>query len=186
MLNTKKKKTVADIFKCLQEQYYVEVPFPLEYRIIEEAVASFFKFLEAQEFIKTKIDFSIAPQHRRGDIGYRHRHASDHIYNDDKEFFHYHLAIAESCPGLRIGSCPENLQLVPHTKENAIFMLASNFKSIMNTDDFSAGWHDVVQLEETYIGKPFSRWAVVAFIEAHGVKALPRTETHKYFSGVEI
>jgi len=275
MTDFEQQKNPENLFKNLQEKYYVEVPFPMKRKLIEEAVLAFFKFLEAPEEIKTEIDFTIAPQHRRGDIGYRHRDASDHLYNDNKEFFHFHptiferykdfiakhevlsnflnkakpiwdltyqtifnvlnmmetnfpgvvdkvfkvqgdpihimvrflkydwassgkylakphfdagsctLAIAESCAGLRIGSCPENLQLVPHTDEQAIFMLASNFKTIMDTSDFSAGWHDVIQLEDTYIGKPFSRWAVVAFIEAHGVKALPRTETHKYFSGIE-
>lgn len=260
------------LFKTLQEKYYVEVPFPMERKLIEEAVFAFFKFLESPAEIKTHIDFSIAPTHRRGEVGYRQRDANDHIYNDDKEFFHYHpaileryadfitkhkdlndflnkarriwdltyqivlnllqtietrfpnavekifkekpfhlvlrflkydwsnsgkylakphfdagsftLAIAESCPGLRIGSCPQNLQLVPHSEKQAIFMLASNYKTVMDSDEFSPGWHDVIQLEETYIGKPFSRWAVVAFIEAHGVTALPRTETHKYFTGV--
>ncbi|WP_019216762.1 hypothetical protein [Legionella tunisiensis] len=89
------------------------------------------------------------------------------------------LAIAESSPGLRIGSCPDDLKLVEHKDEHAVFMLASNFKQIMSTNEFSAGWHDVVQLDEALIGKPYARWAIVAFIEAHGVKALPRSETHK-------
>lgn len=37
-------------------------------------------------------------------------------------------------------------------------------------------------MSETQIGKPFARWAVVAFIEAQGVEALPRTETHKWYT----
>jgi hypothetical protein len=203
-------------------------------------------------------------------VGYKHRDPSDHIYNDSKEFFHFHpalfekypefleahpvvsnfvrqakpiweaayqtvsdilsvfeptfpgiharifdtdmvhvqlrflkydwqnsgallakphydagsctLAVAESCPGLRIGSSPENLRHVDHQPGNAIFMLSSNFKKMMDTDEFCPGWHDVIQVDKTLIGKPFARWAVVAFIEAHGVEALPRTETHKWYA----
>lgn len=242
---------------------------------IQEAVSAFLEFLKEPETVKSHIDFSIAPLHRRGDIGYKNRIASDHIYNDNKEFFHYHpaiwekynsfiyehpivhdflvkaepiwqatcltiqkvlnifeaafpgaydkifktdcvhvmlrflkydwqtsgkylakphfdagsfsLAIAESCPGLRIGSCPSTLKVVEYHPGQAIFMLSSNFKKVLtNTNEFSAGWHDVIQLDETQVGKPFARWAVVAFIEAHGVEALPRSETHKWFTGNEM
>jgi hypothetical protein len=92
------------------------------------------------------------------------------------------LAIAESEPGLRIGSCPENLQLVAHKEKEAIFMLSSNFKKLMDTDQLSPGWHDVIQLNETIIGKPYARWAIVAFIDGHDVEALPRSETHKWYA----
>jgi hypothetical protein len=91
------------------------------------------------------------------------------------------LAIAESCPGLRIGRCPETLKEVEHQSGQALFMLSSNFQKVMDTDVLSAGWHDVIQVDKTLIGKPFARWAIVAFIEAHGVEALPRTETHKWY-----
>ena len=91
------------------------------------------------------------------------------------------LAIAESSPGLRIGSCPEDLTLVAHKPENAIFMLASNFHKVMETEKLLPGWHDAIQLNETMIGKPYARWAVVAFIEAHNVEALSKSETHKYY-----
>ncbi|ASQ46027.1 hypothetical protein [Legionella clemsonensis] len=259
------------IFKQLQKLYYAPVPFPLETVVVENAINAFFKFLNEPEDIKNHIDFTIAPLHRRGDVGYKHRHANEHLYNDSKDFFHFHpalfekydtflkanavvldfvlkakpiwdlayktvygilqaldkkfpalvkkvfetehahvllrflkydwqesgkylakphfdagsftLAIAESSPGLRIGSCPENLKLVEHKEGHAIFMLSSNFKQIMPTEELSAGWHDVIQLDETRVGKPFARWAIVAFIEAHGVVALPRTETHKWYSG---
>jgi hypothetical protein len=62
-------------------------------------------------------------------------------------------------------------------------MLSSNFKCILDTDDLSAGWHDVIQVDKTIIGKPLARWAIVAFIEAQGVEALSRTETHKWYVG---
>lgn len=260
------------LYQSLQERSYFNVPFTLERSFLDEAVTAFFRFLEEPLEVKSQIDFSIAPIHRRGDVGFRLRNPDDHIYNDSKEFFHFHpalfnqypeflekhpvvndfvlkakpiweeayqvvknileafepdfpelskkvfhtetphfllrflkyhwqnsgkylakphfdagsftLAIAESGPGLRIGSGPDNLQLVEHKPGNAIFMLSSNFQKIMQGDQsnkLNAGWHDVIQLDETKIGKPFARWAVVAFIEAEGVEALPRTETHKWY-----
>ena len=259
-----------EIYKSLQEQFYTTLPFPMNPSVIQEAVQAFFKFLEEPEAVKTHIDFSIAPVHRRGDVGYQHRDPSGDVYNDSKEFFHFHpalfvqypeflekhpivndfvlkakpiwdlayqtifttlstlepdfpglcdkifdakyvhiqlrflkydwkssgkylakphfdagsfsLAIAESCPGLRIGSNPENLKPVNHKPGSAIFMLSSNFQKVMDTDKLSPGWHDVIQMDETFIGKPFARWAVVAFIEADGVEALPRSETHKWYA----
>jgi isopenicillin N synthase-like dioxygenase len=259
----------SDIQKSLQRDYYVNVPFPIKPDEIEAAVQAFFRFLEEPEEVKQHIDFTIAPLHRRGDVGYKHRDPSDHIYNDSKEFFHFHpalferypdflkahpvvanfvnrakpiweaahqtvsdilsafepsfpgiharifdtdmvhvqlrflrydwqqsgellakphfdagsftLAIAESCPGLRIGSCPENLQPVDHKPGNAMFMLSSNYRKVIDSDDYAPGWHDVIQMDKTCIGKPFARWAVVAFIEAHGVEALSRSETHKWY-----
>ncbi|KTD23473.1 Uncharacterised protein [Legionella lansingensis] len=259
------------IFPLLQKQFYAQVPFPMEQTIFVQAIEAFLKFLQEPSHIKNYIDFTIAPQHRRGDVGFKHREAGDHLYNDSKDFFHFHpalfakytdflsanpvvfdfvskakpiwdlayktvydvlfslekkfpgvvskvfdaeyphlllrflkydwqesgkylakphfdagsftLAIAESSPGLRIGSCPENLRLVEHKLGHAIFMLSSNFKQVMDTDDMFAGWHDVIQLDDTLVGKPFARWAIVAFIEAHGVTALPRSETHKWYKG---
>lgn len=260
----------SHIQKSLQQDYYLNVPFPIKSDEIDSAVQAFFQFLEEPEDVKKHIDFTIAPLHRRGDVGYKHRDPSDHIYNDSKEFFHFHpalfekypeflenhpvvsnfvkrakpiwdatyqtvsnilkafeptfpgiharifdtdmvhvqlrflkydwqksgallakphfdagsftLAIAESCPGLRIGSCPENLRLVDHKPGNAMFMLSSNYRKVIDSEDYSPGWHDVIQMDKTCIGKPFARWAVVAFIEAHGVEALSRSETHKWYT----
>jgi hypothetical protein len=76
-----------ELYQTLQEQFYMSIPFPLERTAIDQAVQAFFKFLGESEDVKTHIDFSIAPQHRRGDVGYKHRHAEDHVYNDDKVFF---------------------------------------------------------------------------------------------------
>ncbi|MBM3468773.1 MAG: hypothetical protein FJX71_05020 [Alphaproteobacteria bacterium] len=261
---------MEDIFETLKKQYYIQLPFPMDRTILEDAITAFFKFLEEPDSIKNHIDFTIAPLHRRGDVGFKRRNSDDHIYNDNKDFFHFHpaifkkygpflkenpvvndfvtkaqpiwdlayktvyqilkslelkfphltskvfdtdlvhiqlrflkyewresgknlakphfdagsftLAISESCPGLRIGSCPDDLQLITHKDGHAIFMLSSNHKTIMDTDELKPGWHDVIQIDETVIGSPLSRWAIVAFIEAHGVAALSRTETHKWYT----
>ncbi|MDP1974496.1 MAG: hypothetical protein Q8K37_00835 [Alphaproteobacteria bacterium] len=258
-----------NFYDQLQNQFYASIPFPCDALRIEEVMIAFFKFLEEPEHIKNHIDFTVSPIHRRGDVGFKHRDPNDHMYNDSKDFFHFHpaifenypdflqqhpvvndfmlkampiwdlvydtigqilnyfepennglsskvfdvemphivlrflkynwdesgkylakphfdagsftLGIAESCPGLRIGSNPENLKLVEHKENHAIFMISSNFRKIMNNEDLLPGWHDVIQLDESYIGKPFARWAIVAFIEADGVEALPRSETRKYY-----
>ncbi|MBA2652998.1 MAG: hypothetical protein H0U73_12155 [Tatlockia sp.] len=256
------------VFQQLQQQSYAHIPFPMDSKWIQQAIDAFFLFLKEPESVKNHINFTIAPNHRRGDVGYKHREANEHIYNDSKEFFHFHpaifnkyesfleknpvvadfvmkakpiwdavyktmhhllslfeekfpgivtkvfatedehiqlrflkydwqhsgkylakphfdagsctLAIAESCAGLRIGTCPEDLKLIEHREQQAIFMLASNYKVLFDTAVLLPGWHDVIQLDDSCIGKPFARWAIVAFIEAHGVKALPRSETHKW------
>ena len=59
-------------------------------------------------------------------------------------------------------------------------MLASNYRKVINSEELSPGWHDVIQTDENLIGKPFARWALVAFIEAQEVEALPREETHRW------
>ena len=45
--------------------------------------------------LKNYIDFTIAPLHRRGDVGFKHRDPNDHLYNDCKDFFHFHPALFE-------------------------------------------------------------------------------------------
>ena len=256
-------------YDSLQKQYYAYVPFLIEDKVYEDAMQAFFKFLDTPDNIKNHIDFKITDVHRRGDIGFKHRDPANDIYNDSKDFFHFHpaifdkypefventpvvkdfmlkalpiwqltyeticsileifdqdfpgisdsffktqyphvmlrflkynwqesgenlakphfdsgsltLAISESSPGLRIGSCPEDLQIVEHKDNQAIFMLSSNFRKVMDTDEFKPGWHDVIQLDKTLIGRPFARYAIVAFIEADGVEALSREETHKWY-----
>lgn len=271
MINMRDVLNLADhnFYQQLQEKFYASIPFPLDVLRIEDAMGSFFKFLEEPDHVKNHIDFTVSLIHRRGDVGFKHRDPNDHMYNDSKDFFHFHpaifqkypdflkqhpivnefmikaqyiwdlvyqtmaqllnyfesenpglsskvfdaeyphilvrflkynweesgkylakphfdagsftLGIAESCPGLRIGSNPDNLKLVEHKENHAIFMISSNFRKIMQNEDLFPGWHDVIQLDESYIGKPYARWAIVAFIEADGVEALPRSETRKWY-----
>lgn len=92
------------------------------------------------------------------------------------------FAISESCPGLRIGTNPDDLEVVEHKEGNAIFMISSNYKKIIDTDKLKPGWHDVIQTDESKIGQSFARWAVVAFIDGHSVESLSRGETHKFYN----
>ncbi len=256
-------------YNLLSGKPYNELPFPISQSHITQTMAAFFEFLKLPEEIKSYIDFKISPLHRRGDIGFKHRDPDNDIYNDSKDFFHFHplifdryeefihkhsilnqflklalplweaaydsvyeilslfekdcpgtisqifetpephiilrflkynwsdsgkylakphfdsgsftLAIAESCPGLRIGTHPADLEIVKHAPNQAIFMISSNFKKVIDTDKLSPGWHDVIQMDEEKIGKSFSRWAIVAFIDGHNVESLSRSETHKWY-----
>ncbi|MBS0184906.1 MAG: hypothetical protein JSS34_00900 [Proteobacteria bacterium] len=256
------------LFRELKKSPYLPIKFPISRYQLEEAASSFLKFLELPENLKTHIDLKIAPLHRRGDIGFKHRDSAADIYNDTKDFFHFHplifekygsflnensviqdfltkanliwtathsvvkelmglidqrfpgttqkvfdtdhvhillrflkydwkecgkylakphfdagsftLAIAESCPGLRIGKGPDDLKIINHQEDHALFMISSNFKKTINTNELSPAWHDVIQCNETQIGQPFSRWAIVAFIDAANVEALDKSETHKW------
>lgn len=261
--------TLEEAKESLCQHQYLQVPFSLPTNTIEEAVQAFFRFLQEPEDVKSHIDFNMSEKHRRGDVGLKYRNPDDHIYNDSKEFFHFHpeifekyseflkenpvvldfmmkaqpiwkagyetaykilekfepefpktidkifgakhphvllrflnyhwaqsgkylakphfdagaftLAIAESEPGLRMGSDPASLRLVEHKEDHAMFFFSSNYQKVMDTQDIKPAWHDVIQLDETKIGKPYARWAVVLFIESFGVEALPRSETRKWY-----
>lgn len=96
------------------------------------------------------------------------------------------LAITESCPGLRIGTGPEDLESVDSEPGQGIFFVSSNYEKITRSPDFKPAWHDVIQTDETLIGKPFARWAMVAFLDGHNLTALDKTETHKFYSPEKV
>jgi len=259
--------------KDLYDKPYIHVPFSIGKLQIEKAVSAFFEFLNCPLDEKQHINLKISPLHRRGELGFTHRNPEDHIYNDSKDFFHYHpviqekyadfidsnliikhfleqahpiweavymcvksilskfenshpgtldkildsqtphiilrflrydyiksslylakphfdsgsftLAIAESNPGLRIGTNPQDLELVTHKENQAIFMIASNISKIIDNDNLKPGWHDVIQIDHSKIDQSFSRWAIVAFIDGHSVESLSRHETHKFFQEIE-
>lgn len=84
------------------------------------------------------------------------------------------LALAESAPGLRIGSRQENLKLVPHQEGRAIFMLGAGYRQTIATETLLPGWHDVIRLDNLT-----SRWAIVAFIDGHDIEGPSKEDTHK-------
>ncbi len=89
------------------------------------------------------------------------------------------VAIAESGPGLRIGSNPDDLEAVTHRENNAIFFISSNIKRVVDDERLVPAWHDVIQVNKSKSIEGFSRWAVVAFIDGHSVESPSREETHK-------
>jgi hypothetical protein len=63
----------VDITELLDGKPYMTVPFPIGRLDLEKAMASFFRFLELPDEIKRHIDLHVWPQHRRGEVGFRHR-----------------------------------------------------------------------------------------------------------------
>ncbi|KTD59880.1 hypothetical protein Lsan_2136 [Legionella santicrucis] len=257
-----------NLFQSLLEHAYYQTPFTIPRQCIEEAIIRFFEFLTLPDGVKNNIDFQLREGHRRGDVGYKKRIASDDDYRDDKEFFHFHpdifrryknfidehpivsnflnvaydiwleaevtvklllrqledqfpgcietifpdgksetllrflkydwqvcgqylakphydaaavsLAIAEDKPGLRIGKNQSSLQLIQHQEDKAVFFISSNYKRVFGEQClFNPAWHDVIQIDKTKIGAPYSRWAIVAFFVPYGVAELPRSLTHR-------
>lgn len=256
------------LFSKLHKSPYIPVKFALSRVLLEEAITTFFKFLELPDSLKTHIDHKISPLLRRGDIGFKRREPEDGLYRDSKEFFHFHpvifekyasfldlnpsihefmkkaediwkaafttfrqlmemfdrrfpgtyqsvfdtedvhlivrilkynwaqcgkylaqphfgaggftLAITESSPGLRIGTGPHDLKVISQVENHALFMISSNFKKTIPDEALLPAWHDVIQLDETQIGQFYSRWAIVAFLDAAHVRSLGRSETHRW------
>ena len=90
------------------------------------------------------------------------------------------LALAESGPGLRIGSCPDDLKAIAHHDRQAVFFLGANIAQILNPEPLKPGWHDVVQVGEKPKDNTYARWAIVAFIDGHDVEGAPEALTHKW------
>lgn len=114
------------------------------------------------------------------------RYQWDHTQNQEllaKPHFDagsFTLAIAESSPGLRIGSGPHDLKCVSHHPGQAIFMLAVNAQELMAREELLPGWHDVTMTNKENIGQTYTRWAIVMFIEGHSMTSTSRNETHRW------
>lgn len=90
------------------------------------------------------------------------------------------LALAESCPGLRIGSGPHDLKCVSYHPGQAIFFLSVTAQQLMGRDELLPGWHDVVMLNKENVGQKHVRWAIVMFINGHGEPSISRNDTHRW------
>lgn len=90
------------------------------------------------------------------------------------------FAIAESKPGLRIGSSPDDLKLVQHQDGQALFFLSGNFSQLTDPGALKPGWHDVIQVGEKSKNNQYERWALVAFIDGHNTEGAPESLTHKW------
>ena len=88
------------------------------------------------------------------------------------------LALGESDPGLRIGTCEEDLKLVKHEPGKAIFFLSKNVEQLLGKKStLKPGWHDVIPVNINP-EKPVQRWAIVAFFDAQGATGGTIEETH--------
>lgn len=85
------------------------------------------------------------------------------------------LALAESAPGLRLGSTADNLTAVEHVEHTALFMPALYF-NVVTDDRFLPVWHDVVQTSENTFSNEAARWAIVFFADGVSQKERPSSE----------
>ena len=106
---------------------------------------------------------------------YDWQHPNENLAKPHYDVGSFTIAIGESDKGLRIGRSPETLKLIEHSPGEAVFMLAKNFPELVDDNEFSPSWHDVVQVGET-TNKPHARWAIVCFFEASGMSAVGRAD----------
>jgi len=85
------------------------------------------------------------------------------------------LALAESAPGLRVGTVSEDLKPVSHTDHTALFMPGLYFHEVTDTT-FHPVWHDVIQTEENTHSETTARWAIVFFADGESQKERPSRE----------
>ena len=87
------------------------------------------------------------------------------------------LAIAESTPGLRMGSNNDDLALVNRQDNNALFFPGISMREL-TSEDFTPTWHDVIQKSEQTYSTDVARWAIVFFTDPHDMRNISTTETH--------
>lgn len=87
------------------------------------------------------------------------------------------IAIAESAPGLRIGTTPEDLKLVEHQSDKALFFPGLTMQDY-TSPEFIPSWHDVIQQEEHILNEKTARWAIVLFAGAWGQRNMTWQEAH--------
>lgn len=251
-----------EICASLEKDFYVMIPYDVPRPLMKDSVEAFLQFLNTDSSVKEHLQSLLPGNHRRRELGFSYRDATNNTDGENKNFFHYHpyllkehsrfislnptvshfithvdevwnlvaeaakqvltrlderfpgvydevfnteephivlrivhyqasphqeilarphfdagsftLAIAESAPGLRIGSKQENLMLVPYEENSIIFMLGKNCRKLIPSETLLPGWHDVVRLDRLDM-----RWAIVAFIDGHHVEGPSREETHQ-------
>jgi len=87
------------------------------------------------------------------------------------------LALAESAPGLRIGTNDATLTEVVHQDQTAIFMPGFHFPDLTG-GEIPAAWHDVIQSSEDTLSEDAARWAIVYFVHAYDRTAPTSEQVH--------
>ncbi|MBY0110855.1 hypothetical protein K2Y00_02520 [Patescibacteria group bacterium] len=87
------------------------------------------------------------------------------------------LALAESAPGLRIGTNDATLTEIVHKDQTAIFMPGFHFPDL-TAGEIPAAWHDVIQASEDTVSDDAARWAIVYFVHAYDRKAPTSEQVH--------
>jgi isopenicillin N synthase-like dioxygenase len=87
------------------------------------------------------------------------------------------LALAESAPGLRMGTNSSDLKDVVHQPGSALFFPAIKFQEV-TSQEFVPTWHEVVQKGDDVFSREVARWAIVFFADPRGMEDIPFDLTH--------
>lgn len=113
-------------------------------------------------------------------LKYDIQHAGEKLARSHFDVGSCTFALAESRPGLRIGSRESNLKSVVHREKSAIFFLSKNYEAMIGKDSgLLPGWHDVVPLNKGQLGESVQRWSVVVFFDTIGATGGTKRETHQ-------
>lgn len=88
------------------------------------------------------------------------------------------LAMAESSPGLRLGTESNDLRPVEHYENEGKLFLGGGWSNLYPDSDLPLGWHDVIQADQSMVGDNTVRWAVVMFANPEQDVQPSYDETH--------
>lgn len=88
------------------------------------------------------------------------------------------IAIAESTPGLRIGSKDGPKTMIDHHDGKVIFMPGCTFNDATEEEFLPQAWHDVIQTNSELCSNGIARWAIVFFADLAMQGAIPLTRAH--------
>ncbi|MDA2922341.1 hypothetical protein MYX07_03685 [Patescibacteria group bacterium AH-259-L07] len=93
------------------------------------------------------------------------------------------LTIAESGPGLRMGTDDSDLNPVAYKEGYVLFTTGFNFQKVTSSE-FHPAWHDVIKIGKPY-SKDVARWSIVFFADPVGMEIpkFEQTNTPKKFQG---
>jgi hypothetical protein len=87
------------------------------------------------------------------------------------------LALAESAPGLRMGTNDTDLREVVHREGEALFMPGLKFSQV-TSEEFAPTWHDVLQKGDDAFNEEIARWAIVLFADPADMPIVTFDEAH--------
>lgn len=87
------------------------------------------------------------------------------------------LALAESAPGLHIGTNARDMRPVFHKEGQALFFPGIRFPELAS-NDFVPSWHAVIQKNEDVYSDTVARWAIVLFADPQEMSKVTYEEAH--------
>ncbi|MEK6940435.1 MAG: hypothetical protein AABW49_00865 [Nanoarchaeota archaeon] len=152
-------------------------------QIYQESCITLNRILSALSFkypaIRDKFyDDSIYPRFFLRFIAYDPETKGEYIATNHIDSGGITIAIAESTPGLRIGSKDGPKTMIEHHDGKAIFMPACTFPDATEGGFLPQAWHDVIQINSKPYSDGIARWAIVFFADLAMQETIPVTKTH--------